>query len=76
MFGASVELRLMPCTGGSMEVERRFKGEGRCRNWEISSPVRTLRRGAPADKVGLESSGIGDGLEIFLEWGKTWGRWG
>lgn len=55
---ASVALRLMPGVGGSKVAARRL-AESRWRNWELSSPVRTLRRGVPAEEVGFGSSGIG-----------------
>lgn len=57
MAGTSVELRRMPGFGASAVVEKRFAG-GLCRNPALSSPVRTLRRGAPAGELGLGSSGI------------------
>ena len=60
MFGASVELRLIPGTGGSKVAEKRLV-EGRCWNWEVSSPDGIFRDGGPADDSGLESSGI----EVF-----------
>jgi len=57
MLGASVELRLMPSVGGSNAAAWRFV-RGRWRDWELSSPFKALRIGAPADKFGFDSSGI------------------